>query len=86
MTIIKTSNLVEAYKAKAKSKDINELIGRTGRPDLIKFVINQMIKNIKVAENFTLVDIGCGDGMFLQMASQVARLPKYNEVCNGTEN
>ena len=69
MAIIKTSNLVETYKAKAKSKDINELTGRTGRPDLTKFVINQMIKNIKVVENSTLIDIGCGDGMFLQMAA-----------------
>ena len=63
MAIYKTKNLVETYRA--KEKDINALTGRTGRPDLNKFVIGQMIQKIKVRPNSVLVDIGCGDGLFL---------------------
>lgn len=66
MTIIKTKDFVETYRAKAGSKDINELTGRTGRPDLTRFVIQQMVSKIPVAENSILVDIGCGDGLFLK--------------------
>ena len=65
MTILKTKNLVETYRAKAKAKDINELTGRTGRPDLTEFVITQMSLNIPVKRDTILVDIGCGDGLFL---------------------
>lgn len=65
MTIVKTKTLVETYRAKASSKDINELTGRTGRPDLTKFVIDQMAINLPVQPNTILVDVGCGDGQFL---------------------
>lgn len=65
MTIIKTNSLVETYRAKSSSKDINELTGRTGRPDLTKFVINQMALKLPVEVNTILVDVGCGDGLFL---------------------
>lgn len=65
MTIVKTKSLVETYRAKASSKDINELTGRTGRPDLTKFVINQMALKLPTEADTILVDIGCGDGLFL---------------------
>jgi len=70
MTIYKTKNLVETYRIKAKSKEINELTGRTGRPDLTKFTINQLISKIEVHTNTILIDIGCGDGLFLQKAAE----------------
>ena len=70
MAIHKTKNLVETYRAKAGAKDINELTGRTGRPDLTRFVISQMIAKIPVNENMILVDIGCGDGLFLKKAAE----------------
>jgi ubiquinone/menaquinone biosynthesis C-methylase UbiE len=65
MTIVKAKSLIETYRAKAQSKDINELTGRTGRPDLTKFVINQMVLNLPVQANTILVDCGCGDAQFL---------------------
>lgn len=65
MTILKTKDSVETYRAKAKAKDINELTGRTGRPDLTEFVVTQMSLNIPVKRETILVDIGCGDGLFL---------------------
>jgi len=65
MIIFKTENSIETYRAKAKAKDINELSGRTGRPDLTKFVIAQMLLNIPVKHDSILVDIGCGNGVFL---------------------
>ena len=65
MTIIKTTSLIETYRAKALSRDINELTGRTGRPDLTKFVINQIALKLQVQANTILVDCGCGDGQLL---------------------
>jgi ubiquinone/menaquinone biosynthesis C-methylase UbiE len=65
MTIIKTRNSIEAYRARAKSKDINDLTGRTGRPDLTKYVITQIIKKIPIKNNSNIIDVGCGDGLFL---------------------
>ncbi len=65
MTILRTKNLVETYRAKARAKDINELTGRTARPDLTKFVITQMSLNIPLKYDTILIDIGCGDGSFL---------------------
>jgi ubiquinone/menaquinone biosynthesis C-methylase UbiE len=69
MTIVKTTTLVETYRAKASSKDINELTGRTGRPDLTRFVIDQMALNLPVQPNTIVVDVGCGDGQFLIAAA-----------------
>jgi hypothetical protein len=43
MAIHKAANLIEVYRAKAKSKDINELTGRIGRPDLTRFVTKNII-------------------------------------------
>lgn len=66
MTIVKTKTLVETYRAKAGAKDINELTGRTGRPDLTHFVIGQIVSKLRVWKDATLVDIGCGDGQLLK--------------------
>lgn len=76
MTIVKAKSLIETYRAKALSKDINELTGRTGRPDLTKFVINQMTLKLPVQANTILVDCGCGDGQFL-IESVVNGLDSY---------
>lgn len=65
MTIHKPTSLVEVYRAKANAKDINELTGRTGRADLTEFVASQMASKISVNANTILVDVGCGDGLFL---------------------
>ncbi len=65
MTIYKTKSLIETYRAKASAKDINELTGRTGRPDLTEFIISQLSKKIPVQTNSIVVDVGCGAGLFL---------------------
>lgn len=65
MTIIKFKNSIEIYRALAKSKNINEISGRSGRPDLTNFISSEMSKNIKIKKNSFVVDIGCGDGQFL---------------------
>ena len=76
MTIMKTNNPIETYRAKAKAKDINELSGRTGRPDLTEFVTAQMSLNIPVKRDSILVDIGCGNGLFLLKCAE-NRLDSY---------
>jgi SAM-dependent methyltransferase len=69
MTIYKSKDYVEVYRAKSKSKDINELTGRTGRPDLTQFVIDNIIAKLNFKKNIVVVDIGCGDGLLLRKAS-----------------
>ncbi|MGE4348922.1 MAG: class I SAM-dependent methyltransferase [Candidatus Berkiella sp.] len=70
MTIYKTESLIETYRHKARSKDINELTGRTGRPDLTAYVINQISEKIPVNRDSVLIDIGCGDGLLLKKIAQ----------------
>jgi ubiquinone/menaquinone biosynthesis C-methylase UbiE len=70
MTIYKTATFVETYRAKAAAKDINELSGRTGRPDLTQFVTSQIVKKLPIKADTILVDIGCGDGSLLLKAAE----------------
>ena len=70
MTIVRAKSIIESYRAKVRSKDINELTGRTGRSDLTKFVVNQMSLKLPVKENTILVDVGCGDGSFLLKSAE----------------
>lgn len=70
MSIHKSKNFVEVYRAKAKSKDINELTGRTGRPDLTHFVIDNLISKLDFKKDDVVIDIGCGDALLLQKISQ----------------
>lgn len=66
MTIYKTKNLIETYRVKSKCKNINELSGRTGRPDLTHFVVSQIILNLPMLnKDDVIVDVGCGDGCLL---------------------
>lgn len=76
MTIYKSKSLIEVYRAKASSGNINELTGRTGRPDLTRFVIDEIIPKLPLKAETILVDIGCGDGLLLQKASH-AGLDSY---------
>lgn len=66
MTIIKALSHVDAYRAKASATDINELSGRTGRPDLTRFVTDQILAKLPISGDCFLVDIGCGDGFLLK--------------------
>lgn len=69
MTVFRSKNFVEVYRAKATAKDINELSGRTGRPDLTRFVASQIVDQLPVSADTVLVDIGCGEGSVLLAAA-----------------
>jgi SAM-dependent methyltransferase len=70
MTIYKARDFVEVYRAKAKAGSINELTGRVGRPDLTEYVIDQILFHVPLRTTSVVVDIGCGDGRFLQLAAR----------------
>ena len=46
MTIYKISNKKEEYRIRALSKDINELSGRSGNPELTRFISERIINDI----------------------------------------
>lgn len=69
MAICKTTSHVEAYRAKARATDINELSGRTGRPDLTAFVTQQIVARLPLRRDAVLVDVGCGDASLLLKAA-----------------
>lgn len=70
MAIFKTTSHVEAYRAKASARDINELSGRTGRPDLTAFVTQQIVARLPLRRDAVLVDVGCGDASLLLQAGR----------------
>jgi SAM-dependent methyltransferase len=70
MAIHKAENLIEAYRAKSRSKDINELTGRTGRPDLTRFVTRNIAARLPLNPSSCVVDVGCGHGLLLQYAAE----------------
>jgi SAM-dependent methyltransferase len=71
MPIVKCKNYVEVYETKAKSRDPNELSGRTGRPDLTRFICKSIIRKLSVNSADVLIDIGCGNGALLKLISGI---------------
>jgi ubiquinone/menaquinone biosynthesis C-methylase UbiE len=71
VSIVKASTFVDAYRAKAKDSDINELSGRPGRPDITRFVAQNIVDSLNLSSNDVVVDIGCGDGSALIAASRL---------------
>lgn len=85
MSIRKCESHIEAYRLRAHCRQINELSGRTNRPDLTRFVSEQIITALSPQPNDTLVDVGCGDATLLALASRLLRcgigvLPTGEEV------
>jgi ubiquinone/menaquinone biosynthesis C-methylase UbiE len=76
MPILKTTSFIDSYRARASAKEINELSGRTGRPDLTKFVTNQIIHKLPIVENTQLLDVGCGEASLL-IGSSLAGINGY---------
>lgn len=70
MAIIKAQDFVDVYRHKAKSTDLNELSGRTGRPDVTQYVAKKILEDIDLRPGMRLVDIGCGDASLLKEAAQ----------------
>lgn len=71
MPILKCKTYIDVYEKKAKSRDPNELSGRTGRPDLTAFVCKSIVSRLSTSPSDTLVDIGCGDGTLIRLVSGV---------------
>jgi SAM-dependent methyltransferase len=69
MTIYKAPNYQEEYRLRALSNDVSQLTGRT-RPLLTAFVSDRIIDKIELKPGSVVVDIGCGDGSFLQKAAE----------------
>lgn len=85
MPIVKCRDHIEVYEQKARSGDLHELSGRTGRGDLTQFVAQSIAATLELQSADVLVDIGCGDGTLIGLvAGQVARavgiLPTAAEV------
>lgn len=70
MTIYRAKNFIEEYRIKALACDINELTGRTGRPDLTRHAITQIADRYTFSKESRIADIGCGDASFLRLASE----------------
>jgi SAM-dependent methyltransferase len=69
MPIIKIDSRIEEYRERAKSKDLNELSGRTNRKDLTDFICLNILKALELESSDIILDIGCGDGTLLLKAS-----------------
>lgn len=68
--IVKVSNYVDAYRVKAQyAKDVHELSGRSTRSGTTEFVNRGILKILNVGCDDQLLDIGCGDGCLLKLAS-----------------
>ncbi len=85
MPIIKIDSRIEEYRLRAKSKDLNELSGRTNRKDLTSFISKNILNEIDLNCSDALLDIGCGDGTLLLQAASVIQsgigiLPTIEEV------
>ena len=71
MPIIKCKSFIDAYRYKASSRDINELSGRMGRPDLTNFINRQIINKLFIDCDDVVIDIGCGDGTLLKKSAKI---------------
>ena len=85
MPIIKCKDHIEVYERKARSGDLHELSGRTGRADLTQYVAQSIAATLPLRSGDLLVDIGCGDGTLIglvadKVASVVGILPTAAEV------
>ena len=69
VTIYKVANYEEEYRLRALSNDVNELTGRT-RPLLTEFVSERIIDKVELNPTSVVVDVGCGNGSFLQKAAE----------------
>lgn len=72
MTIFRTNNAIEAYRAWAKtSADVSYLSGRGKNQLVTEFISREILKHLEPRETDVLVDIGCGDGTLLNLAIQL---------------
>jgi SAM-dependent methyltransferase len=85
MPVVKCRDFIEVYRQKALSGGIDNLSGRTARPDLTRFISEEILRAIEPRPTDVLVDVGCGDGSLLTLASEhlssaIGILPTEEEV------
>ncbi len=68
MPIEHPDDFIEAYRLRAKLKDLHELTGRESK-EATDFVVNGINAAIQAGANDVVVDVGCGDGALLKSLS-----------------
>jgi len=66
MPIVKVTDYLSEYRTRARARDINEMTGRTGRPDLTDWVTDRIVGRLPLQPAGVVVDVGCGDGTLLR--------------------
>ena len=70
--IVRVSNYSEAYGIRARyAKDLRQLAGRGEYYDITEFVNRNILRELELAAEDQLIDIGCGDGCLLRMAKSI---------------
>lgn len=69
MPIIRCQTHLEVYKERASAADLHELSGRGSNRRLTQFIAEDILGKLGKTRANKLVDIGCGDGTLLQLAS-----------------
>lgn len=69
MTIYRAKTFLDIYRFKAKSGNVHELSGRTGRPDLTEFILERLANRLIFQREDRVVDIGCGNALLLRKAA-----------------
>ena len=85
-----SNSLIETYRYRAKSKNIENLNGRNGNRLLTKFIITKIIEQVSVRDGMNIIDVGCGDaslfkvllqdGLVTQKSKLIGILPTAEEV------
>ncbi len=86
--IYRAKDFVDAYRARALSRDINDMSGRDGQPDITRHISECIAEELGLEENDSLVDVGCGDGTLIKIAIErgldprrvIGVLPTVEEV------
>ena len=95
MGIYKAKTMEEVYRLKALHKDISELSGRR-EPEKTQFIAESIASSLELTNDTILIDVGCGDGRFLEHALEksvnpfegrlIGLLPNIEEVLRLTEH
>ncbi len=64
MAVITAKDFKEVYRAKARSRDIRELSGRSDK-QLTEFVNSEILTKLDINSRMSVLDVGCGDGSLL---------------------
>src|SRR5437016_11818434 len=69
MPIVRLRDHVEDYRLKALSPEMHQMAGRGDKEALTEFTNKSILSQMGFGPDDVLVDIGCGDGLLLSMAS-----------------